>query len=186
MEQKKVSPNRAKKEQIVAELSEKVNRAKGLVFANYQGLSHKQIEALKKALKKADAEFAVTKNTLLKLALKVHSSKFIVQSSIEGPTATLFLYGDPIEPLKALAKTIKELNLVSPTLGHSIKFGIIDGENLNSEQVTRLASLPSRDILIAQLLFQMKAPIYGLHRALSWNVQKLVLTLSVIQETKAG
>jgi len=180
MEEKKVNPNRLKKQQIVAKLSEKVTRAKGFVFTNYQGLTHKQLEVLKNKLKAANAELVVTKNTLLALALKVQSSKFKVQSSIEGPTATLFLYGDSTEPLRQLAKTIRELNL--PT----VKLGIIDGKNLTSEQILSLAALPPYNVLITQLLFQMKAPIYRLHRALGWNIQRLVLTLNAIHKTKTA
>jgi len=199
MEEKKVSPNRLKKQQIVAKLSEKVTRAKGFVFTNYQGLTHVQLEKLKKALKQTNAELVVTKNTLLYIALgkvakepketketqgkKTSGSSVPSVSSItslEGPTATLFLYADPIAPLKQLAKTIKELNL--PT----VKFGIIDKQTLTSEQVLSLAALPPYNVLIAQLLFQMKAPIYGLHRALSWNIQKFVMTLKAIQKTKAA
>jgi len=212
MEQKKVSPNRLKKQQIVAKLSEKVTRAKGFVFTNYQGLTHKQLEALKKRLKAANADLIVTKNTLLKLALlnsklEARNSKqyqnslaepdpasqendknskhlsvsdFDIRiSDFEGPTATLFLYGDTIEPLKQLAKTIKELNL--PT----VKFGIIDKQTLTSEQVLSLAALPPYNVLIAQLLFQIKAPLFGLHRALGWNIQKLVMTLQQIKNQKS-
>ncbi|EKD65163.1 MAG: 50S ribosomal protein L10 [uncultured bacterium] len=176
MEQKKINSSREKKQKIVAQIADKVSLAKSLVFTNYQGLSHKQIEQLKKALKQTDAELAITKNTLLKLALKVHSSKFIVQSSFEGPTATLFIYGDPVGPLKQLAKTIKELNL--PT----IKLGIIEQRVLSSEEIIKLSMLPSREVLIAQFVGQMKAPIYGLHRALNFNIQKLVVTLKAIQK----
>ncbi len=195
MEPKKVSPNRQKKEQIVAKLADKVSRAKGLVFTNYQGLTHVQLEKLKKAIKALNAELVVTKNTLLKLALgkvdKVERVEKVEKSSststtfstfttlLSGPTATLFLYADPIEPLKQLAKTIKELNL--PT----IKLGILEGQSLTSDQVLKLASLPSRDILIAQLIFQMKTPIYRLHRALGWNIQKLVMTLKAIESKKS-
>ena len=69
METKKISPSRQKKEQIVAKLAERAAKAKGLVFANYQGLTHQQLEGLKKAIKSLQAELVVTKNTLLKLAL---------------------------------------------------------------------------------------------------------------------
>lgn len=202
---KKISVNRQKKEQIVAKLADKVSRAKGLVFTNYQGLTHVQLEKLKKALKQANAELIVTKNTLLKLALQKVSlqkvskagkvsnvSKGEKKSSIpfdtsgtfgtfdtfRDPTATLFLYADPIEPLKHLAKTIKELNLLT------VKLGIIEGKALTSDEVLKLATLPSRDILIAQLLYQMKAPIYRLQRALGWNMQKLVMTLKAIESKK--
>ena len=182
----KPSKNRQKKEQIVAKLAEKVNKAKGLVFTNYQGLTHKQLEGLKKAVRPLQADLVITKNTLLKLALS--KSQFSQPKagqplaetfSFQNATATLLLYGDPVDPLRQLAKTIKELNLPS------IKFGILDKQVLSDAEVLKLATLPSREILIMQLFWQMQAPIYGLHRALGWNMQKLVMTLKAIEAKKA-
>lgn len=194
MNEKKVSKNREKKEQLVAEIAEKIGRSKGLVFTNFQGLTHKQLEELKRALKDANAELVVTKNTLLKLALKttdhglrttavdgLPAGKAGSQSTVDNfvnPTATIFAYEDVIAPLKHLAKTLKNLGL--PT----IKFGILDGQALNSEQVLKLASLPTRDVLLAQVVGGLKSPIFGLHRALNWNIQELVMTLSAIQQKK--
>jgi len=199
MEQKKTSPTRAKKEKIVAKLSEKVSRAKGLVFANYQGLTHVQLENLKRKVKSLNADLVVTKNTLLKLALGKGTTGLKGTTSttgssprdtrdtrttratfeLEGPTATLFLYADPIEPLKALAKTIKELNLLT------VKLAFIEGKELTSDEVLKLATLPSRETLLTQLVFGLKSPIFGLHRALNWNIQKLVLTLKAIESKKS-
>jgi large subunit ribosomal protein L10 len=155
-----------------------LGRAKGLIFTNYQGLTHKQIEGLKNAIKPLDADFAITKNTLLKIALKNQNLKFEEDKSLDGPTGTLFLFGDIIEPLKKLAKTIKDFSL--PT----IKFGIIDGKLVSGEQVIKLSSLPSRETLLTQVAFSLKSPIIGLHRALNWNLQKLVMTLSAVAMSK--
>lgn len=188
MEAKSLSKNKQKKQQLVAEIKEKVEKAKSLVFANYQGLTHKQLEQLKRAIKAVDAELLVTKNTLLKRALETTDYRLQTtavdggQSTVdqfEGPTATLFAYGDPIAPLKELAKTIKLLKLPA------IKLGILEGKALTAEEVLKLASIPSRDILIAQVVLGLKSPIFGLHRALVWNMQKLVLTLSAIQQKKS-
>jgi large subunit ribosomal protein L10 len=178
----KVNTNRQKKEAIVEELVEKASRAKGLVFTNYEGLTHKQLEGFKKAIKPLESDYVVAKNTLLKLALEKSNVK--IQNSnlddvFQNPTGTMFLYGDIVEPLKKLAKIIKEFNL--PT----VKFGILDNQALTSEQVLKLATLPSRDALIAQFVGGMKAPLYGLHRALNLNLQKLVLTLKSIEKTKS-
>jgi len=170
------SPNRQKKEKIVAELSEKVNRAKGFVFTSYQGLTHKQLEGLKKAVKTLDADFVATKNSLI---LKAMETKVKVESELKNATATLFLYGDPVMPLKELAKMIKELNLPS------IKFGILDGIAMTSEQLLKLSTLPSREALLTQLVFGLKSLISGLHRALNWNLQKFVMTLKAIEKMKA-
>lgn len=174
----KISANRAKKINIVSELSEKFAKAKAIVFTNYQGLTHKQLEGLKKGIKPFDGEFVVAKNTLVLKSLEKASIKIDNPDSLDGPTGTMFLYADPIEPLKKLAKIIKEFNL--PT----VKFGILDNQALTSEQVLKLAALPSRDTLIAQFVGGMKAPLFGLHRALNWNIQKLVLTLKAIETKK--
>ncbi len=172
MNDKKTSQNRVKKEGIVAELSDKKEKAKALIFTNYQGLTHKQIEELKKGIKAADADFVVAKNSLLQKAFPDIKET----ESLKGPTGTIFAYSDVIAPLKQIAKTLKLLNL--PT----IKFGILDGIVYNSEQVLKISSLPTKDVLIAQFVGGLKAPLYGIHRALNWNLQKLVMTLQAISE----
>ena len=172
---KRTSASRAKKEKIVAELAEKVNRAKGFVFTSYQGLTHKQLETLRKKVQALDADFVATKNSLI---LKAMETKVKIESELKNATGTLFLYGDPVMPLKELAKMIKELTLPS------IKFGILDGELRTSEQLLKLSTLPSRETLLTQLVAGLKSPIFNLHRALNWNLQKLVMTLKAIESKK--
>lgn len=172
----RIGASRAKKEKIVAELAEKVSRAKGLVFTSYQGLTHKQLEGLKKAVKALGADFVATKNTLIKRAME--DAKWKMENALSAATATLFLYSDPVMPLKELAKSIKELNLPS------IKFGILDGQQMTSEQLLKLSTLPSKEVLLTQLVVGLKSPISGLHRALQWNMQKLVMTLKAIESKK--
>jgi len=168
--------NRQKKEAIVSELSQKIKDAKALIFTNYQGMTHQQLEHLKKALKKSEAELVVTKNTLLKRALEINQEKKV--SDFEGPTATLFAFGDPLAPLKELFKTIKTLNLPI------VKMGFMETRTVSAEEIARFASLPPREILLAQFIGGLKAPLFGLHRALNWNIQKLVMTLKAIKANK--
>ena len=172
-----INSNRQKKIETVGQFEEKIKRAKALVLADYRGLTHKQLETLKKALKQAEAELVVTKNTLLKLAL-ASNDQGLTTKDLTGPTATLFAYGDVIAPLRELARTIKTLKI--PT----IKFAILDKDILDAEAVLRLATLPSREVLLAQLVGGLKSPIFGLHRALNWNIQKLVMTLKAVEEKK--
>lgn len=173
------SQNRQKKEKLIAEFLEKVEKSKGMVFANYQGLTHHQLEGLKRAMKKSEAEFVATKNTLILRALESVKLSDEDKKHFNNPTGTLFIYNDIIEPLKHLTKTIKELKLPE------IKFGILEGKTITDKDVVKLASLPPLPILRAQLLGQMNAPVQGLHRALNWNLQQLVLTLNAIKEKKA-
>ena len=175
----KVSVNRQKKEALVAELSEKVQKSKGIIFTNYQGLTHKQLESFKKELKKMDAEFVATKNSLLLIALGDKIDRDAQKDKFTKPTGTLFIYNDIVDPLKQLAKIIKELNL--PT----VKFGLVEGSVLTDAEVAKIATLPPLPVLRARVLGQMKAPIQGLHRALNWNLQSLVMTLNAIAKTKS-
>ena len=172
------SSNRQKKVGVVASIAEKVDKSQGLVFTNYQGLTHQQIEGFKKALKAADADFAITKNTLLKRTLADKNLSDADAKLLQQPTATLFMYGDVVDPLKALAKTIKDFKL--PT----VKFGIIDGRIISEADVMKLSTLPSKDVLRAQTLGMLMSPIQGLHRSLSWNMQSFLMTLSAINDQK--
>lgn len=174
----KVSTNRQKKEQLVANLSEKMAKAQALVFTNYQGLTHKQIEDLKKAIKPADGEYVVAKNTLVLRSLGEAKLKVEDENLLVGPTGTLFANGDAVEPLKHLAKAIKDLGL--PT----VKFGFFEGKQVSADEILRLSALPPRATLIAQFVGGMKSPLFGIHRALNWNIQKLVMTLKEIEKTK--
>ncbi|HEV2339945.1 MAG TPA: 50S ribosomal protein L10 [Patescibacteria group bacterium] len=177
MDTTKSSKNKEKKIAIVTEVKEKVDKAKAMVFTNYQGLTHKQLETFKREVKKADAEFVATKNTLLKLALgkeRVDGQ----EDKFQQPTGALYVYGDIVKPLKALAQLIKE------TEKPKIKFGLLENVVITDKDVLKLASLPSREILLAQLARMLNTPIQGFHRALNWNLQKFVMTLSAIAKSK--
>lgn len=174
----KTNKAREQKTKVIAELGEKINKAKALVFTNYQGMTHQQIEQLKKALKTSDAELIIAKNTLLKRALEGENSK--EEIDLKNPTATIFAYSDPIAAVKELYKIIKNLKL--PV----IKFGLLEGKLLDEKDVIKLSTIPSREVLLAQVVGGLKSPIFGLHRALNWNLQKLVMTLSAIQKNKSA
>lgn len=174
MEDTKITANRQKKMDIVTKLSEKLGKAKAIVFTNYQGITHKQLEGFKKAIKPLNAEYVVAKNSLLTIALSENKIKLSDDRVLDGQTGTLFLYDDVISPLKALAKIIKELNLPS------VKFGIMENDFISGEQILKLSTLPTKEVLLAQLVGGLKSPISGLHRALSWNIQKLVFALNAV------
>jgi large subunit ribosomal protein L10 len=176
----KISANKQKKQAIVAQVNEKAKKATAVVFTNYQGMTHLQMEALRKALKAVNAELAVTKNTLLKIALADSGFADAAKDQIfEQPTATVYAYGDVVAPLKELAKSVKALKLPL------IKFVIFEGRVLSEAEVNTLSTLPPKEVLIAQFVGTLKSPLYGLHRALSWNMQKLVMTLKAIESQKS-
>lgn len=180
-EAKKVSDNRLKKEAIVAKVAAKAKTATAVIFTNYEGMTHIQLEQLKKSLRTANAELVITKNTLLKIALKESGFADAAKDQVfERPTAALYTFGDPVAALKELAKSVKALKLPL------VKFGIFEGKVMNEAEVAILATLPPKDVLIAQFVGTLKSPISGLHRALSWNLQKFVMTLKAIEKSKGG
>ncbi len=171
-----------RKIETVDSIKEKLTRTKAFFVTEYRGLTHQQMEQLRRALKKVEAEFLVAKNTLLKLALdnskiKLENIKTIT-SELKNPTATFFAYGDEIAAIKTLAKFIKTVQLPK------IKIGFFDGKSATEEDFNKLATLPTMEVLLATLVVRLKSPIYGLHYAMSWNLRKLVTVLSNIKDKK--
>jgi large subunit ribosomal protein L10 len=153
----------------VASLKEKLEKAKGLVLTDYSGLTHKQLEDLRTKLKTVGAEFVVVKNSLLKIASENAtasngSPRFTVEA---GPSAALFSYDETLPSLKELYKFIKINTLPK------VKFGRLDGVDYEETQLARLAALPSKEILLSQLLYTMKA-----------NLQKLVFVLGEVKNVR--
>lgn len=166
----------------VTTLKDKLARSKAFFFADYQGLTHQQLEQLKRALKKVQGEFVVVKNTLLKLALE--NSKIQITnvkelgSALKNPTAALFAFGDEIATVKELAVFMKNTQLPK------IKIGLFAGSLTTEADFQRVASLPNREILLAILAYRLKSPLHGLHYALSWNLQRLAVVLNNIKNKK--
>ena len=178
--QAKKHTGRAQKEQIVAELVEKLDNSSALVLADYQGLTHKQLEDLKKELKKLDATIVVTKNSLLKLSLgkSKNFADYKDNESLNRPTAALFVHADYTQPLKTLQKAIKNFGLPK------IKLGILDGLVLDEAGVLKIASLPNRETLLAQLVGTLNSPIQGLVLTLNAPISKLAMVLNAISQNK--
>lgn len=161
----------------VAHLTEQMQNAKAVVFTDYRGLTVSQISELRKALAKHDATLEVTKNSLMNLAAK-EAGKEVQAEVLQGPTATLFAFGDEVAPLKALVDFAKEQEL--PT----VKAGFLGTMVLDQKQVSALAALPSRDVLIAQTVGTIKAPLTGLVNVLQGNTRGLVYALAAIRDQK--
>ena len=147
--------NRQLKEAKVAEIKEKLEKSQAVVLASYQGLTVEEDTQLRKTLREAGVEYKVYKNTLVTLAAKELGLDGI-EEFLEGPVSIAFGYEDATAPARILndfAKTHKKLEL---------KAGIIEGEIYDQEKVTQLASIPSKEVLIAKLLGSIKAPLSNL------------------------
>ena len=171
---------RDQKEQAVQQFVEKINSSKAVVFTDYKGMTMKQLSDLRDSLSEQNAQFIVTKNTLLKIALK-QSGKVDSESAVfEGPIATLFAYDDEITPLKALVKAIKDANL------GKIKGGFLGNQLLDESRVKQLAALPTKDELRAKTVGVLVAPLQGLVGVLQGNLRNLVYVLDQIKQKRGG
>lgn len=176
----KTSPNRQRKIEAVTGLQEKLKKAKAFFFTDYRGLTHKQLEDLRRSLKKVEAELIVAKNTLLKLAIQQFPKESLEQleSALNNPTAALLIHGDPVNAVKTVAKFIKNFQLPK------VKIGFFEERIATADDFKKLSVLPNREILLATLAMRMKSPLYGLHYALNWNLRKFVLALEAIKNKK--
>lgn len=168
-------PNQKKKD-IVNNLTSDLKDAKSIVLADYRGMTMKQLEDLRKSLRAVNAKFIVAKNTLLKISLGEMGEK--LSEYFKEPTAVLISKGDEVAPLKELAKFFKTFQ--KPV----IKAGILGKDILTRQDVDRLSKLPTREVLLAQLLGGLNSPITGLVYALNGNIQKLVFVLKEVKNGK--
>jgi len=135
----------------VAELADELRDSTAIVLTDYRGLSVKQLTALRRSLGE-NASYAVVKNTLTKRAAKEAGIEGIDEHLV-GPSAATFVKGDPVE----VAKGLREFARANPAL--VVKGGVVDGEPVSAEQITRLADLESRDVMLAKLAGAMQASL---------------------------
>jgi len=166
-----------KKNQIVEKLAKELSRGRIIISTNYQGLTAKQMAELRKTLVKAGAQYHVIKNTLTCFAAE-KAGKAQIATTIDGPTALAFGYNDGVELVQALSQYIK-----STGLPLQIRGGLLGDRILSSEEVLSLASLPSRQVLISQLVNRLEAPLRNLHSILSAPLQGLFIVLQRRIET---
>ncbi|KKS97538.1 MAG: 50S ribosomal protein L10, large subunit ribosomal protein L10 [Candidatus Gottesmanbacteria bacterium GW2011_GWA2_43_14] len=176
----KTKPNQ-KKQDTVKDLSDKFARAKAFFLTDYKGLTHKELEDLRRKLKKVEADYVVVKNTLLKKGMEEKDKTLEpLYEHLKQSTAMLFAFGDEIEAVKILADFAK--NATMP----KVKAGFFSGSIASEADFKKLASLPSRNILLTTLLNRLNSPIQGFHYALSWNLQQFVTVLENVKNKKAN
>ena len=149
---------RNEKEQLVTELTTKIKSAKALYYTDFTGLNVKRMTDLRRRLKKAGIEYVVIKNTL---ALRAVNDSGLVGTKLKGPTG-LIVSKDPVYAAKLLTDFAKE-NEQKPT----VKGGMLEGVAIDEAQVKKLASMPSREQMLAELGASMQAPMAAFVGALN-------------------
>ena len=144
---------RADKEQVVAELVERLRTSDTLIVADYRGLTMTDMEGVRTELLKHGARFSVVKNTLTHRAAEAAGVSEL-EEFLQGPTAIAFVGGGD---MVAVAKTLNETARRTRTL--SLKGGVLQGRTITGDQVRDLASLPPADVLRAQVLGAVVGPL---------------------------
>jgi large subunit ribosomal protein L10 len=145
------------KERVVGELTERLKSSPTLIVADYRGLTMPQIDALRGELLQHGARFAVVKNTLTRRAAEEAGVEPLL-AMLEGPTAIAFLEsdGDPVAVAKALVDAARETRVLE------LRGGMLEGRPVEPGEIESLAKLPPADVLRAQVLGAIVAPLTGI------------------------
>jgi large subunit ribosomal protein L10 len=167
------------KEAFVTEMKGLLDKAQATFLVNYQGMDVATMNSLRRDLRKVNADFHVVKNRLLKRASE-DTRTACIKDHFVGPCALAITYDDVVGTAKLLVELNKKLEHLK------LKIGQIGGKAINAEEIKRLAELPSREVLLAQVLAAMQGVPTGLVRALNGIVLKLLYVLKSIETKKTG
>ena len=168
---------RTEKEQLVSELKEKIESATALYYTDFTGLNVKRMTELRRRFRKANVEYVVIKNTL---ALRAVNESGLVGERLKGPTG-LVVTKDPVEAAKILTDFAKT-NDQRP----AVKGGLFDGAAIDAAQVKRLAAMPSREQMLAELGAGLQSPLSAMLGALSGLLTNFAGALEALKTQKEG
>jgi large subunit ribosomal protein L10 len=169
--------NKNEKEQLVSELAQKLREASALYFTDFTGLNVKRMTDLRRRLRKSGVEYVVIKNTL---ALRAVNQSGLVSEPLKGPTG-LVLARDPVTAAKLLSDFARE-NDAKP----SVKGGLLDGRTIDSTQVKRLATMPSREQMLAELGAGLQSPMAAFVGALNGLLYMFAGALEALRMQREG
>ena len=168
---------RSDKEQLVTELTQKLTGASALYYTDFSGLNVKRMTDLRRRFRKAGVEYVVIKNTL---ALRAVNESGLVGERLRGPTG-LVIGPDPVAAAKVLTDFARE-NDQKP----GIKGGMLDGRAIGVDQVKQLATLPSREQMLAELAGGLQAPLAAFVGALNGLLYTFVGALDALRTQREG
>jgi large subunit ribosomal protein L10 len=168
---------RAEKEQLVAELKTKLESATALYYTDFTGLNVKRMTDLRRRLRKANVEYVVIKNTL---ALRAVNESGLVGQALKGPTG-LVVAKDPVAAAKVITDFSKENDKKL-----AVKGGVFEGKSIDSAQISKLASMPSREQMLSELGASMQAPMAMFAGAMNSLLQNFAGVVEALRVQKEG
>lgn len=167
--------NREEKQQLVESLSGHFQTVKSLFLIDYKGLKVVDATELRRKVREFDGNYIVVKNTLALRAAKEHGLEQM-GAYLDGPTAIAFHPRDVV----GMAKLLTEISKSNPNF--RFKAALIDGKVVPPTEIQKIASLPSREVLLSKLVFLLKAPLQRLAGALKSPARDLALVLKQVQK----
>ena len=168
---------RTEKEQLVTELKDKIGGAQALYYTDFTGLNVKSMTELRRRLRKANVEYVVIKNTL---ALRAVNESGLVGAKLKGPTG-LVMAKDAVGAAKVLSDFAKE-NDAKPT----VKGGVLDGAAIDAAQVKRLAAMPTREQMLAELGAGLQSPLGAFLGAMNGLLMTFAGALDALKTQREG
>ncbi len=153
------------KRKIVEEIKSKIQNSKSVVFVSYQGINVDQDTKLRKSFRESDVEYKIYKNRLIKIALDELNITNYDPKFLEGTTSVAFGQDEV-----GACTVLYGFKKTAPCL--EAKFGVINGDVVDSATLEELSKIPSKEVLISKLLFLLKAPVSALARALNEIAKK--------------
>jgi large subunit ribosomal protein L10 len=171
---------RSEKEEIIAEVSVLVNRARGMFFTDFSGLTVEQATELRREFRKLGVEYRVVKNTLIQKALENATGYDAVYDRLAGPTGVAFAYEDAVVPAKVIQKFKEKHNKLS------LKVCVLDKQVYDGSKLAELAKLPSKNEVMAAILGSIQSPLAGVPSVVQAVLRDLVSVVDEIEKKKAA
>lgn len=166
-----------KKKEIVKDLREKFIRSKVVIVTDYKGLDVATINDLRRKLREFEVEYKVAKNSLL-IRASEETDVALIKDCFKGPSAIALSYEDPIAPAKVLTKFANEHDELE------IKTGVLDGKVLDINAIKAMSILPSREVLLGQLLSAVNGVPTNFVRVLNAIPVRFLNVLQAVKEQK--
>ena len=171
--------SRERKAEVVQKLTDRLQRAETLYLTDFTGIAVKPMTELRGKLRAAGVEYVVVKNTLARRALK-EANVTGLDEVLNGPTGFVFGGAEPVAAAKVLAAFQKEHEILT------VKAGLVEGRQMSPEEIRRIATLPSRDELMAQMGGALQAPLQGFVGVLSSMLSQFVGAVEALRAQRTS
>ncbi|MBA2263157.1 MAG: 50S ribosomal protein L10 [Chloroflexi bacterium] len=166
------------KRQAVAALAEMLRSSSAIAVADYRGLKVSEMQSVRRTLRDSGVQLHIAKNRLLKIAAD-EADRAELKPMLSGPTALATIDGDEAAMAKALAEALRPYSRVV-----NVRGGMLGSVAIDASQLSRLATLPSRDVLLSKIAGGMAAPLTGMAGVLAANIRNLIGVLSAVADKK--